>query len=95
MIVAAVNAHTGELAAFDRNSGVDLVDAVTAGTALPGVVPTDNINGTRYFRSGGSYDSVEYSPVMANRASTGGAAARVPLRTAPRAYHIRKESYAP
>jgi NTE family protein len=25
MIVAAVNAHTGELAAFDRDSGVDLV----------------------------------------------------------------------
>jgi NTE family protein len=47
MIVAAVNAHTGELAAFDRDSGVDLVDAVTAGTALPGVVPTHNINGTR------------------------------------------------
>src|SRR5580692_416067 len=45
MIVAAVNAHTGELAAFDRDSGVDLVDAVTAGTALPGVVPTHNING--------------------------------------------------
>jgi NTE family protein len=39
MIVAAVNVHTGELAAFDRDSGVDLVDAVTAGTALPGVVP--------------------------------------------------------
>jgi NTE family protein len=52
MIVAAVNAHTGELAAFDRNSGVDLVDAVTAGTALPGVVPTHNINGTRYINGG-------------------------------------------
>jgi NTE family protein len=52
MIVAAVNAHTGELAAFDRNSGVDLVDAVTAGTALPGVVPTHSINGTRYINGG-------------------------------------------
>ena len=52
MIVAAVNAHTGELAAFDRDSGVDLVDAVTAGTALPGVVPTHNINGTRYINGG-------------------------------------------
>ena len=39
MIVVAVDAHTGELAAFDRDSGVDLVDAVTAGTALPGMVP--------------------------------------------------------
>ena len=40
MIVVAVDAHTGELAAFDRDSGVDLVDAVTASTALPGLVPT-------------------------------------------------------
>jgi NTE family protein len=52
MIVTAVNAHTGELAAFDRDSGVALVDAVTAGTALPGVVPTHNINGTRYINGG-------------------------------------------
>ena len=52
MIVAAVNAHTGELAAFDRDSGVDLVDAVTAGTALPGMVPTHSINGTRYINGG-------------------------------------------
>ena len=52
MIVAAVNAHTGELVAFDRDSGVDLVDAVTAGTALPGTVPTHNINGTRYINGG-------------------------------------------
>ena len=44
--------HTGELVAFDRDSGVDLVDAVTAGTALPGVVPTHNINGTRYINGG-------------------------------------------
>jgi NTE family protein len=52
MIVTAVNAHTGELVAFDRDSGVDLVDAVTAGTALPGTVPTHNINGTRYINGG-------------------------------------------
>ena len=52
MIVVAVNAHTGELAAFDRDSGVDLVDAVTASTALPGLVPTHNINGTHYINGG-------------------------------------------
>ena len=52
MIVAVVNAHTGELAALDRDSGVDLVDAVTAGTALPGLVPTHDINGTRYINGG-------------------------------------------
>jgi NTE family protein len=52
MIVVAVDAHTGELAAFDRDSGVDLVDAVTASTALPGMVPTHSINGTRYISGG-------------------------------------------
>src|SRR5260370_6986608 len=52
MIVVAVDAHTGELAAFDRDSGVDLVDAVTAGTALPGMVPTHSINGARYINGG-------------------------------------------
>jgi NTE family protein len=43
MIVVAVDAHTGELAAFDRDS---------AGTALPGMVPTHSINGTRYINGG-------------------------------------------
>jgi NTE family protein len=52
MIVVAVDAHTGELAAFDRDSGVDLVDAVTASTALPGTVPTHSINGTHYINGG-------------------------------------------
>jgi NTE family protein len=51
MIVVAVNAHTGELAAFDRTSGVDLADAVTASTALPGG-PTPSINGARYISGG-------------------------------------------
>jgi NTE family protein len=52
MVVTAVDAHTGELAAFDRDSGVDLVDAVTASTALPGLVPTVGINGRRYIDGG-------------------------------------------
>ncbi len=52
MIIVAVNAHTGELAAFDRDSGVDLVDAVTASTALPGLVPTVSINGAHYIDGG-------------------------------------------
>lgn len=52
MIVVALEAHTGKLAAFDRDSGVDLVDAVTASTALPGVAPTHSINGTRYINGG-------------------------------------------
>ena len=52
MILVAVDAHTGQLVAFDRDSGVDLVDAVTASTALPGFAPTHNINGTRYINGG-------------------------------------------
>ena len=42
----------GQLVAFDRDSGVDLVDAVTASTALPGFAPTHNINGIRYINGG-------------------------------------------
>ena len=52
MIVVAIDAHTGELATFDRDSGVDLVDAVTAGTALPGSSPTISIKGTHYINGG-------------------------------------------
>ena len=52
MILTAINAHTGELVALDRDSGVDLVDAVTASTALPGLVPTHNVNGTHYINGG-------------------------------------------
>ena len=67
MIVVAVDAHTGELAAFDRDSGVDLVDAVTASTALPGLVPTHNINGTRYIDGGvRSTDNADLASGYAN-----------------------------
>jgi NTE family protein len=52
MIVVAIDAYTGELAAFDRDSGVDLVDAVIASTALPGLVPTHGINSSRYIDGG-------------------------------------------
>jgi len=52
MIVTAIDAHTGERVAFDRDSGADLVDAVTASTALPGLVPTVSINGTPYIDGG-------------------------------------------
>jgi NTE family protein len=52
MIVVAVDAHTGALAAFDRDSGVELVDAATAATALPGAGPTHSINGVRYISGG-------------------------------------------
>jgi NTE family protein len=67
MIVVAVDAHTGELAAFDRDSGVDLVDAVTASTALPGLVPTQGINGTHYIDGGvRSADNADLASGYAN-----------------------------
>jgi NTE family protein len=52
MIVVALDAHTGELAALDRDAGVDLVDAVIAATALPGAGPTHSIDGTHYINGG-------------------------------------------
>ena len=67
MIVVAVDAHTGEVAAFDRDSGVDLVDAVTASTALPGLVPTVSINGTRCVDGGvRSTDNADLAAGYAN-----------------------------
>jgi NTE family protein len=67
MIVMAVNAHTGELATFDRDSGVDLVDAVTASAALPGLVPIISINGMRYIDGGvRSLDNADLASGYAN-----------------------------
>ena len=52
MVVAVLDAHTGALVTFDSGSGVDLVDAVTAATALPGGTPTVGIAGARYVNGG-------------------------------------------
>jgi NTE family protein len=51
MLIVAVDAHTGEPVVFDRHSGVDLVDAVTASCAGPGV-PPHSIGGSRYIDGG-------------------------------------------
>jgi NTE family protein len=40
VLIATVNADTGERRAFDRDSGIDLVDAVIASTASLGAPPT-------------------------------------------------------
>ena len=67
MIIVTVDAYTGELAAFDRDSGVELVDAVTASTALPGLVPTVSMNGSRYIDSGvRSADNADLASGYAN-----------------------------
>ncbi len=50
--VTAVDAATGELATFDAQSGVGLIDAVTASSAVPGVWPPVTIGGSRYIDGG-------------------------------------------
>ena len=50
--LTAVDAHTGELQVFDRESGAGLVDAVAASCAVPGVWPAVTIDGHRYVDGG-------------------------------------------
>jgi NTE family protein len=52
LLISAVEAETGELAVFDRDSGVPLVDAVAASCAVPMVWPPVTINGRRYVDGG-------------------------------------------
>ncbi|MFD8794590.1 patatin-like phospholipase family protein [Streptomyces vinaceus] len=52
LVVAAVDALTGELAAFDRESGAGLVDAVSASCAVPGVWPPVTVGGRRFIDGG-------------------------------------------
>jgi NTE family protein len=50
--IAAVAADTGDVAVFDRHSGVPLIDAVAASCAVPMVWPPMTVNGTRYIDGG-------------------------------------------
>ena len=50
--ITAIDTATGELVAFDRNSGVGLVDAVAASCAVPGVWPPVTIGDCRYMDGG-------------------------------------------
>jgi NTE family protein len=52
LVIAAVDAASGRLVAFDADAGVDLVDAVTASGALPGIYPLVAIDGRRYADGG-------------------------------------------
>ena len=51
VLIVAVDAHTGEPVVFDRHSGVDLADAVTASCAGPGA-PPHSIGDSRYIDGG-------------------------------------------
>ena len=46
--ISAIDTATGELVAFDRTSGVSLVDAVAASCAVPAVWPPVTIGDRRY-----------------------------------------------
>jgi NTE family protein len=50
--ITAIDIATGELVVFDRDSGVELVDAVTASCAVPGAWPPVTIGDRRYMDGG-------------------------------------------
>lgn len=50
--VTAIDAHTGQLHVFDKLSGVELIDAVSASGAVPGVWPLQRINGRDWIDGG-------------------------------------------
>ncbi len=52
LLITAVDAGTGEPRIFDRDSGVALVDAVTASSAVPLVWPPHTVDGVRYTDGG-------------------------------------------
>ena len=50
--VTAIDAETGELHVFDSQSGVALLDAVSASSAVPGVWPLEHINDRAWIDGG-------------------------------------------
>ncbi|MGP8162700.1 MAG: patatin-like phospholipase family protein [Acidimicrobiales bacterium] len=58
--IPARDAKTGTLAVFTKDSGVDLVDAVAAGCAVPGAWPPAVIGGRRHVDGGTRSDTVTH-----------------------------------
>jgi NTE family protein len=52
MVTVAADAHSGDRQVFDRGSGVGLVDAVAASSAVPGIWPPVTIGGSRFVDGG-------------------------------------------
>ncbi len=52
LLIVAVDVESGERRAFDRSSGVDLIDAVAASGAVPGIWPPVALQGRRYMDGG-------------------------------------------
>ena len=60
--IVALDAESGQPRVFDRDSGVSLVDAVTASCAVPGVWPPVTVEGRRYVDGGvRSNDNADYA----------------------------------
>jgi NTE family protein len=66
LVITAVDAGSGQRVAFDRAAGVDLVDAVAASCAVPGVWPPVPIGGRLFIDGGVS------SPANADLAASAG-----------------------
>ena len=56
LLIAAVNAETGERRAFDRNSGIGLIEAVAASGAVAGIWRAVEFQGQHYI-DGGFYST--------------------------------------
>jgi NTE family protein len=56
ILIATVEAETGERRVFDRTSGIVLIDAVLASTAVAGIRPAIAFQGRHYF-DGGFYST--------------------------------------
>ncbi|MBO4210616.1 patatin-like phospholipase family protein [Micromonospora echinofusca] len=52
LLVTAVDTDSGDVAAWDRDSGVPLIDAVAASCAVPGVWPPVTVQGRRWMDGG-------------------------------------------
>jgi NTE family protein len=63
LAIVAVNATSGERCVFNSASGVELIDAVAASCAVPGVWPAVPIDGSHYIDGG------TYSPCNADLAA--------------------------
>jgi NTE family protein len=52
MVTVATDARSGDRQVFDRGSGVGLIDAVAASSAVPGIWPPVTIGGSRFVDGG-------------------------------------------
>jgi NTE family protein len=52
LLIVAVDVESGERRAFDHSSGVDLIDAVAASGAVPGIWPAVELRGRKYMDGG-------------------------------------------